>query len=43
VLGAEVIQFVVALVLFVGILICSYWFVLTPNRRNNRRDDGQER
>lgn len=40
---AEYLQFAGALVLFVGILIGSYWFVYVPNRGDTeRRDDQQE-
>lgn len=31
-------QFVAALVLFLAILIGSYWFVYVPGRRRRRRD-----
>lgn len=41
-MNTEVIQFIGALVLFVSILIGSYWFVYAPSRRNfNRRDEAR--
>jgi cbb3-type cytochrome oxidase subunit 3 len=40
--ASEYIQFAGALVLFIGILIGSYWFVYVPNRGNTeRREDRQ--
>ena len=37
----EYLQFVGALVFFLGILIGSYWFVYVPNRsEQTRNDDG---
>lgn len=41
-MGSEVIQFILALILFLAILIGSYWFVYLPTQRNNRRDEGNE-
>lgn len=35
----EYVQFIGALVLFVGILIGSYWFVYVPNRRRSDEDE----
>lgn len=36
----EYLQFAAAMVLFLGILIGSYWFVYVPNRSNEeRRED----
>ena len=42
----EYVQFVAALILFLGILIGSYWFVYVPGRgpaeqEDDRRDSGQ--
>jgi cbb3-type cytochrome oxidase subunit 3 len=34
-MATEYLQFVGALVLFLGILIGSYWFVYVPNRRKD--------
>lgn len=36
-------QFAGALVLFLGILIGSYWFVYAPTRRNHRRERQRNR
>ena len=36
-LTSEYVEFAVALILFVVILIGSYWFVMWPPDRNNRR------
>jgi cbb3-type cytochrome oxidase subunit 3 len=42
-MATEYLQFAGAMVLFVGILIGSYWFVYVPNRGNTeRREDQQE-
>ncbi len=38
-MATEYVQFAGALVLFVGILIASYWFVYVPNRGGSSRDD----
>ena len=38
VLGSEIVQFILALVLFLAILVGSYWFVYLPTRRRNPRD-----
>lgn len=38
-MATEYLQFVGALVLFLGILIGSYWFVYVPNRRNDEDED----
>jgi hypothetical protein len=35
--GSEFVQFVAALVLFLAILIGSYWFVMAPSRDNHKR------
>lgn len=41
-MATEYLQFAGALVLFLGILIGSYWFVYVPNRDNTeRREDRQ--
>jgi cbb3-type cytochrome oxidase subunit 3 len=41
-MATEYLQFVGALVLFLGILIGSYWFVYVPNRRKDaERDRGE--
>ena len=37
--AAEYLQFAGALVLFLGILIGSYWFVYVPNRGGSPEDD----
>lgn len=42
-LGAELVQFALALVLFAGILIGSYWFVYAPSRGNFRRRNDRKR
>jgi hypothetical protein len=39
---AEYLQFAGALVLFLGILIGSYWFVYVPNRGGSRRNNDHE-
>lgn len=39
----EYLQFAGALVLFLGILIGSYWFVYAPSRRNHRRERQRDR
>jgi hypothetical protein len=42
-MATEYLQFAGALVLFLGILIGSYWFVYVPNRDSTeRREDRQE-
>jgi hypothetical protein len=40
---SEYLQFGGAMVLMVGILITSYWFVYVPNRGNPERDDDRQR
>jgi cbb3-type cytochrome oxidase subunit 3 len=42
-LTTEYIQFAGALVLFLGILIGSYWFVYAPTRKNYKRDRQRNR
>ncbi|MBA2442330.1 MAG: hypothetical protein H0V53_08000 [Rubrobacter sp.] len=37
----EYVQFVLAMILFLAILIGSYWFVYAPTRRRNR--DSEDR
>jgi cbb3-type cytochrome oxidase subunit 3 len=39
---AEYLQFAGALVLFLGILIGSYWFVYVPNRNADERREDQQ-
>jgi hypothetical protein len=41
--STEYLQFAGALVLFVGILIGSYWFVYVPNRPDSHRGDDRDR
>ncbi len=41
-MAAEYLQFVGALVLFLGILIGSYWFVYVPNRRDSGEGDREK-
>ena len=36
---AEYVKFAIMLLLFVVILIGSYWFVMVPDGRNGRRED----
>lgn len=38
-MATEYLQFVGALVLFLGILIGSYWFVYAPNRGGDEEED----
>lgn len=38
-MATEYLQFVGALVLFLGILIGSYWFVYAPNRGRDEEED----
>jgi hypothetical protein len=40
--STEYLQFAGALVLFVGILIGSYWFVYVPNRGGGSGDDERD-
>jgi len=40
-MAAEYLQFVGALVLFLGILIGSYWFVYVPNRTKGEQEEDQ--
>lgn len=42
-MGTEYVQFAGALVLFLGILIGSYWFVYAPTRNNHKRDRDRNR
>ncbi len=42
-MGNEYLQFAGALVLFLGILIGSYWFVYAPTRSNYKRDRQRNR
>lgn len=42
-MSTEVIQFVGALILMVGILIGSYWFVYAPTRDDRRRNNDRRR
>ncbi|MBA3424464.1 MAG: hypothetical protein H0U04_07935 [Rubrobacter sp.] len=42
-MDSELVQFVLALILFAVILIGSYWFVYAPSRRNVQRDNDQRR
>jgi|SRR5215210_6810245 len=37
--AAEYLKFAIMLLLFVVILIGSYWFVMVPSGRNGRRED----
>ncbi len=41
-MGTEYLQFVGALVLFLGILVGSYWFVYAPNRGKDEEEDQQQ-
>lgn len=41
-MGTEYLQFVGALVFFLGILIGSYWFVYVPNRGDKDTHDKAE-
>ena len=40
-MATEYLQFVAALVLFLGILIGSYWFVYVPNRTKAEQKEDQ--
>ncbi len=40
-MATEYLQFVGALVLFLGILIGSYWFVYAPSRGKDEEEDQQ--
>ena len=40
-MATEYLQFVGALVLFLGILIGSYWFVYVPNRGRSSEDENR--
>jgi len=40
-MATEYLQFVAALVLFLGILIGSYWFVYVPNRTKSEQAEDQ--
>lgn len=43
-MSAEIIQFIGMLILLVGILIGSYWFVYAPSRRNfKQRENDRSR
>ena len=37
--GAEYLKFTIMLILFLVILIGSYWFVMVPSGRNGRREN----
>jgi cbb3-type cytochrome oxidase subunit 3 len=39
VLQTEIVQFVGALILFLGILVGSYWFVYAPVKASQRREN----
>ena len=41
-MATEYLQFAGAMVLMLGMLIGSYWFVYAPNRSNLERDDDQQ-
>jgi CHASE3 domain sensor protein len=41
-MAAEYLQFAGAMVLFLGILIGSYWFVYVPNRNTDERREDQQ-
>ena len=41
-LGSEVVQFILALILFLAILVGSYWFVYLPTQRRGRRNPENE-
>ena len=41
-MATEYLQFVGALVLFLGILIGSYWFVYAPNRNGKEKEDQRQ-
>jgi hypothetical protein len=41
--ATEYLQFAGALVVFLGILIGSYWFVYVPNRRGDSGGDERDR
>jgi cbb3-type cytochrome oxidase subunit 3 len=41
--ATEYLQFAGAMVLFLGILIGSYWFVYVPNRGGDSSNDDRER
>ncbi len=42
-MNPEIVQFGGMLVLLVGILIGSYWFVYAPSRRNHKRGNDRSR
>jgi hypothetical protein len=37
--GAEYLKFTIMLILFLVILVGSYWFVMVPTGRNGRREN----
>lgn len=41
--GAELVQFIGALIFFLGILFGSYWFVYAPVKRENQEREERER
>lgn len=41
-MAMEYLQFVGALVLFLGILVGSYWFVYVPSRGNKDEEEDQQ-
>jgi cbb3-type cytochrome oxidase subunit 3 len=41
-MATEYLQFVGALVLFLGILVGSYWFVYAPNRNGKEEKDQRQ-
>ena len=41
-MATEYLQFVGALVLFLGILVGSYWFVYAPNRGQDEEEDQRQ-
>ena len=41
-MAMEYLQFVGALVLFLGILVGSYWFVYAPNRGQKDEEEDQQ-
>lgn len=42
-MAVEYLQFIGALILFLGILIGSYWFVYAPSRNNYKRNRQRSR
>jgi cbb3-type cytochrome oxidase subunit 3 len=41
-MATEYLQFAGAIVLFLGILIGSYWFVYVPNRNNDESPEDRQ-